>query len=107
MCEICLFSIEVVTCGSNSGLTDSILLALKPVVCKRCNAHFADNLLLSSDFKACCITGVRNCTISPATMSVTQLKEALRSRGLNTKGNKDVLVRRLEGELAGEDSLNS
>lgn len=107
LCEICFFSIEVVTCASNRGLTDSILLALKPVVCKRCNAHFADNLLLSSHLKACCITGVRNSTISPATMSVTQLKEALRSRGLNTKGNKDVLVRRLEGELAGEDSLNS
>ena len=51
-CEICLFSIEVVTCASNRGLTDSILLALKPVVCKNCYARFADNLLLSSHLKA-------------------------------------------------------
>lgn len=102
-CEICLFSIEVVTCASNRGLTDSILLALKPVVCKNCNARFADNMILSSHLKACCITEVRNSAIRPATMSVTQLKEALRSRGLTTKGNKEVLVRRLEGEFAGEN----
>lgn len=35
-------------------------------------------------------------------MTVPALKEALRLRGLSVAGNKEVLVKRLEGALAGE-----
>lgn len=102
-CDVCFCSIEVVTCAGNKKLTDSILVALKPVICKKCNVRFADNLLLSSHSNACHNTEIRGSSLSPTTMSVAQLKEALRIRGLSTQGNKDVLVRRLEGALAGEN----
>ena len=40
--------------------------------------------------------------IKPTLMTVPSLKEALRSRGLSTAGTKEILVKRLEGALAGE-----
>jgi len=39
-CEVCLCSIEVITCASTRRLSDSVLSALKPVVCKQCNTRF-------------------------------------------------------------------
>ena len=35
-------------------------------------------------------------------MTAPAQKEALRSRGLSSAGNKEILVKRLEGALAGE-----
>ncbi len=50
--------------------------------------------------------------IEPKKLKVTELREELKSRGLDTKGNKAVLVKRLEKALkaeaaeAGEDAGN-
>jgi len=52
--------------------------------------------------KFCHVAEVRSVTLNPAAMTVPHLKEALRSRGLSITGNKEVLVRRLEGALAAE-----
>ena len=101
-CEVCFSSIEVMTCAKQRGLTDSVLFALKPAVCKECNGRFADNLLLSSHSKFCKVSVVRSSIIHPHAMTVPALKEALRSRGLSCAGNKEILVKRLEGSLAGE-----
>ena len=100
--EVCLSSIEVVTCASNRKLTDSVLSALKPVVCKQCNARFADNLSLSSHLNICNVAVVRSTTLNPTAMTVSALKDALCGRGLSVTGNKEVLVKRLEGVLAAE-----
>lgn len=72
------------------------------MVCKQCNTHFADNVLLSSHLKFCNAAGLTSSKIKPGTMTVPTLKEALRSRGLSVAGNKEVLVKRLEGALAGK-----
>ena len=79
-----------------------MLCALKPVVCKQCNTCFANNLSLSSHLKFSNATEVRSVAIKPTLMTVPSLKEALRSRGLSTADTKEILVKRLEGALAGE-----
>ena len=101
-CQVCFSSINLVTCASSRGLTESVLCALKPVVCKQCNTRFADNLSLLSHLKFCNATEVRKVAIQPTLMTVPSLKEALRSRGLSTAGTKEILIKRLEGALAGE-----
>ena len=102
-CQVCLSSIDLVTCASSRGLTESVLCALKPVVCKQCNTRFADNLSLSSHLKFCNATEVRSVAINPTFITAPGLKEALCSRGLlSTAGNKEILVKRLEDALAGE-----
>ena len=93
---------SVVTSANKRELTHSLLFALKPVVCKQCNTRFADNVLLSSHLKFCNFAGLTSSKIKPGTMTVPALKEALRLRGLSVAGNKEVLVKRLEGALAGE-----
>ena len=80
-CQVCLSSIDLVTCASSRGLTESVLCALKPVVCKQCNTRFADNLSLSSHLKFCNATEVRSVAINPTFMTAPGLKEALCSRG--------------------------
>ena len=45
-------------------------------------------------------TNSRN--LNPRNMRVSDLKMELQSRQLSTSGNKDVLIRRLEGTLASE-----
>ena len=72
------------------------------MVCKQCNTHFADNVLLSSHLKFCNVAGLTSSIIKPGTMTVPALKEASRLRGLSVTGTKEVLVKRLEGALAGE-----
>ena len=79
-CQVCLSSIDLVTCASSRGLTESVLCALKPVVCKQFNTRFANNLSLPSHFKFCNATEVRSVAIKPTLMTVPSLKEALRSR---------------------------
>ncbi|PFX12507.1 hypothetical protein AWC38_SpisGene23524 [Stylophora pistillata] len=88
--------------GDQVGATESVLCALKPIVCKQCNTRFADNLSLWSHLKFCNATELRSVAINPTLMTVPGLKEALHSRGLSTAGNKEILVKRLEGALAGE-----
>ena len=90
------------TSANKRELTHSLLFALKPVVCKQCNTLFADNVLLSSHLKFCNVAGLTSSKIKPGTMTVPTLKEALPSRRLSVAGNKEVLVKRLEGALAGK-----
>ena len=97
---------SVVTSANKRELTHSLLFALKPVVCKQCNTRFADNVLLSSHLKFCNVAGLTSSKIKTRYNDSTYLKEALRSRGLSVAGNKEVLVKRLEGALAGKGYHN-
>ncbi|CAH3103738.1 unnamed protein product [Pocillopora meandrina] len=91
-CQVCLSGINLVTCASSRGLTESVLCTLKHVVCKQCDTRFADNLSLSSHLKFCNATEVRKVAIEPTLMTVPSLKEALRSRGLSTAGTEEILI---------------
>ena len=55
-----------------------------------------------SHLKFCNATEVRKVAIQPTLMTVPSLKEALRIRGLSTAGTKEILIKHLEGALAGE-----
>lgn len=46
---------------------------------------------------SCHVGEVRRVSVNPSSMRVGQLKDELRSRQLSSTGNKDVLVRCLEG----------
>ena len=101
-CEVCLASIDVVNSANQRKLVDTVIRALKPILCSQCNERFADNLSLSSHHRSCHVAEVRRVSVNPSSMTVGQLKDALRSRQLSTAGNKDILVRRLEGALTNE-----
>ena len=68
--EFCLSSIEVVSCANRRTFTDSILSALKPMVCKKCNVRFADSSQLSSHSKFCSVAVARSSEINPGAMTV-------------------------------------
>ena len=99
-CEVYVSSTDVVNSASQRKIFDTVMSALKPVVCSQCNKRFPDNLSLSSHHRSC--HEARRVSVNPTSMTLGQLKEALRTRQLSTTGNKDVLVRRLEGALANE-----
>jgi len=103
-CDFCVTSIEVVSCASQRELTDNVYKALKPLICTQCDKRFADSLSLQTHETSSHSTSHFACevTVNPKGMSINQLKAALRSRGLGTSGNKDILVRRLEGALSTE-----
>lgn len=83
-------------------LVDTVMASLKPVVCSQCNERFANTLSLSSHLRSCHVVEARRVSVNPTSMTVEQLKEALRNRQLSTTSNKDVLVGCLEGALANE-----
>lgn len=52
-CEVCLSSIDVANSASQRKLVDTVIRALKPILCSQCNERFADNLSLSSHVLSC------------------------------------------------------
>ena len=85
-------------------MSQEIINILKPIACSSCGKRFADNPGLDAHTKAMhsSVLSVGTRTEAPRMMKVCELKESLRARGLSTSGNKDVLVRRLEGVLGDE-----
>ena len=83
-CDNCLLSNDVVTCAKEKKLTDTVLCALKPVVCNICDSRFADSKTLLSHQKCHHVNGVNSVHINPRDMTVHSLKEALKIRGLST-----------------------
>ena len=76
---------------------------LKPVVCDVCKARFADNYCLDQHKAVHVAATPRAGELIPRSMTIEELKNHLRARGLSVSGRKDVLVRRLEGRIsAGE-----
>lgn len=121
-CFICSSCSLVIDCAKQQKLLPAVITILKPVVCPKCNKTFPDADSLddhsivhgNSSFN---LTGQKmvlenkaqgqkastNKTQGqkkvPQDMSVPQLKEALREKGLSTSGTKNILKRRLEGVL--------
>ncbi|CAH3162294.1 unnamed protein product, partial [Pocillopora meandrina] len=108
ICEVCVDARVTVQCAEGQQLIPEVLSPLKPVLCSVCNERFPDTVTyeahksvhLCSKQPVGPATNSRN--LNPRNMKVSDLKMELQSRQLSTSGNKDVLIRRLEGTLASE-----
>ena len=99
----------VIKCAKEKKLSDEVIFLFKPIICSKCNERFSDvtNLKAHTDIAHCSQTLATESTKSShsliktrlKSMSVTELKAALREKGLSTSGNKEILVRRLESVL--------
>ncbi|KAK2550872.1 hypothetical protein P5673_028391 [Acropora cervicornis] len=102
-CANCLESMEIVLCAQNKELSSKVLDILKPVKCSICKNQFADEVTLASHLASHgSQTQIKAVSKAPKDMKVDELKTELRARRLCTTGNKDILVRRLEGAIADE-----
>ena len=99
----------VIKCAKEKKLSDEVIFLFKPIICSKCNERFSDvtNLKAHTDIVHCSQTHATEST-RPShsliktrfkSMSVTELKTALREKGLSTSDNKEILVRRLESVL--------
>lgn len=86
------------------ALTQDILEVLKPVCCSTCAERFPDHVSCASHVKSVHVlktsTTDMDLHVNSKNLSIKQLREELKKRGLNTGGNKDHLSRRLECYLA-------
>ncbi len=85
-------------------LSNDIIEIFKPIKCEKCDLRFADILLCKSHVdnvhKSKAVTNAK--TIVPKTCKVAQLKFYLSERNMPVSGNRDALIRRLEGCLSKE-----
>ena len=105
--ELCQFCVEcniILDCATRKELTDTVVHILKPVSCSVCGERFADQQSCESHHNTIHILGLGTSKqVIPSNLSLLQLKEELKKRGASSnKGNKAVLVKRLEGYLASE-----
>lgn len=112
----------VINCAKQHVLLPEVVAILKPIVCPTCNKTFphADSLddhSIVHGNSSFSLTGqtvvpenmaqgqkhpetkTQGKKVVPQNMSVIQLKETLREKGLSTFQNENVLKRRLEGLL--------
>ena len=93
----------VLECAAKPEHVQMALESLKPVVCPLCSEGFADMQSCDTHYKVIHTKGIqRSQHLHAKELSVAELKEELRKRGLNTTRNKSILSRRMEGCLAGE-----
>ena len=100
ICKVCHDSSMVIEAARNGKLDGNVSQILKPIECCECGKRFAD--VASRDrhnenFHTGPVMDANN--IIPSEMTVKQLKEELKRLGKSTSGNRDLLVRRLEGLL--------
>lgn len=105
LCGVCIEALIMEESVTNGTLTDELLAILKPIECLSCKERFPDQTTMSHHIKnvhsSSKLTGTKipSENLIPATMSVSQLKEALVKYKKSTSGNKKELQRRLEGVL--------
>ena len=94
---------EVVLCAQNKQLSPKVLDILKPVKCSVSKNQFAEEVTLTSPLASHgSQPQIRAVNKAPKDMKFNELKTELCERRLCTTGNKDILVRRLEGAIADE-----
>lgn len=98
-CKVCIESIELMECAKLAKLTESVTKKLKPIECVTCGLRFADKLTLKNHVGT---NHILKDVLNPKKMNVEELKNALKSRNMNTTGKKTELVKRLEGRLTTE-----
>ena len=79
------------------------LESLKPAACLMCSERFPDKPSCDQHYIVIHSKGMQSSQhLQLKELSVAELKEDLRKRGLSNTGNKSILSRRLEGCVAGE-----
>ena len=103
LCSFCDECAIVLECASKQELVEVANEILKPVACPLCKERFPDQPSCDQHYNVIHSKGLQSSKhLIPRTLSVAQLKDELKKRGLSTTGSKDILSRRLEGCLAGE-----
>ena len=112
-CAVCKAAKYIIECAREKKLSEQVIVLLKPITCNECNQRFADvtNLKAHTDHThrlgpIVVQDPIENTGPSHSltetrlkSMSVAELKAALKKENLSTSGNKAVLVRRLESAL--------
>jgi hypothetical protein len=112
-CAVCKAAKYIIECAREKKLSEQVIVLLKPISCNECNQRFADvtNLKAHTDHThrlgpIVVQDPIENTGPSHSltetrlkSMSVAELKAALKKENLSTSGNKAVLVRRLESAL--------
>jgi hypothetical protein len=102
ICKVCDQSQIVIECSDKGELLPEAVAIFKPILCWTCNERFADTLIFEKHIKLHSSATIENSrTLHPKSMKVTELKKELQGRGLSVSGNRDILIKRLEGHLAG------
>ena len=98
----------IVECAEKEKLLLEVVEMLKAVLCTECNERFPDNVScqahqrVHSRERESNTNNTDSRNLHPKTMKVSDLKKELQSRKLSTTGNKEILIRRLEGALTKE-----
>lgn len=90
--------------ASKLKLTQMAFEIMKPIACSLCEERFPDQPSCDQHEKFTHGKGQQSSRHidAKAALSVPEPKQELKKRGLNTVGNKEVLLKRLEGSLTGE-----
>ena len=103
LCNFCVECKTVLECAAKQQLLPAVIEILKPVACPLCEERFADKPSCDQHVTFVHSKGMQSSReINPRALIVSELKRELSRRGLVTSGSKDVLCRRLEGQLASE-----
>ena len=99
-CHFCQGCVDVMECAELGWLSDKVKNVLKPIKCPTCNECFPDNISCNSHLKAVHQSTTESTVhLDPRQMSVIQLREELRKRGMSATGSKLHLVKRLSGAI--------
>ena len=104
-CSVCLDARHLVECTQHQKLSSEVVTILKPISCSTCNQRFPDTAGLEVHTNAAHTNTFQSVVTSVGnlkSLTVEQLKNHLRAKGLSTSGKKDVLIRRLEGALSAD-----
>ena len=105
LCSFCVQCITILHCASEQQLVAEVEEVLLPVVCSLCKMRFPDNSVHDDHVNCIHTRGVTTLSnIDIKALTVSELKEELKRRGLTISGTKDILRKRLEGRVAGETS---
>lgn len=103
LCTFCEECTTVLECAAKQELVQLALESLKPVTCLLCSERFPDKPSCDQHYIVIHSKGMQSSQhLQPKELSVAELKEDLKKRGLSTTGSKSILSRRLEGCTAGE-----
>lgn len=104
LCNFCFQCSSIIQCAVEQKLVPDVAFILLPVVCLECGNRFPDKLYHNDHMKSAHQRHGNSSSLilNARTLTVSQLKDELRQRGLSTSGTKDILRRRLEGCMATE-----
>lgn len=103
LCNFCMQCTDVLRCASEQKLIHEVESVLVPVVCSTCGNRFPDKLYHINHVKSVHSTSDKLLSgVNVKSLTLPQLREELKKRGLSTTGTKQILARRLEGRMASE-----